>query len=94
LESYRKFLELHPKNRRRGSWASGIFCFFDQYAAPRSPTQHDSTGSRNAPVQENTMSATVTRREPGWAWGEFCDDVPESVDTDHVAAIEALWRAG
>ena len=40
------------------------------------------------------MSATVTRRETGQARGEFADDAPESVETVHAAAIEALWRAG
>jgi hypothetical protein len=40
------------------------------------------------------MSATVTRRKTGPARGEFSDDVPESVETVHAAAIEALCRAG
>jgi hypothetical protein len=38
------------------------------------------------------MPATLTR--PKTARGEFSDDVPESVETVHAAAIGALWRAG
>jgi len=40
------------------------------------------------------MPATDTRRKTGPARGEFSDDVPESVETVHAAAIEALCRAG
>jgi len=40
------------------------------------------------------MPATVTRPKTGPARGEFSDDVPASVETVHVAAIEALCSAG
>jgi hypothetical protein len=40
------------------------------------------------------MLATVTRSKTQPAWGAFSDDVPESVETVHAAAIEALCRAG
>jgi hypothetical protein len=40
------------------------------------------------------MLATVPGRETARAPGEFSDDVHESVETVHAAAIEALWRAG
>jgi hypothetical protein len=40
------------------------------------------------------MPSTVTRRKIGPARGEFSGDVPESVETVHAAAIEALCSAG
>jgi hypothetical protein len=63
------------------------------------PKQHstissDSTGSRNAPVQEDTMPGTATRHKTGPARAEFSDDVHESVETVRIAAIEAPCRAG
>jgi hypothetical protein len=40
------------------------------------------------------MPATVTRPKTRPARGEFSDDVAESVETVHAAAIEALCGAG
>jgi hypothetical protein len=40
------------------------------------------------------MPGTATRHKTGPTGAEFCDDVPESIETVHTAAIEAPCRAG
>ncbi len=63
-----------------------------QRPMPRPAPQHRPTSA--SPLQEDTMSATVTRRKTGRTGGECFGDFSESVEMVHTAAIEAPCHAG